>query len=616
MKVPQNVSGWLCNYRLFWEEEIMFKLSRLSMLTAAIILALLFSAFPLGAVMAEGEEPALPETPVTEEVPAVQEEAPPAKEEAPLTVEEVADQAPEGVAVVPVDSVGAALPIVEEATATTLVSGDPAYCPGYAVWGDPVCSEPLPTIEAALAMAAEQGSGTIYVATDYVDKNPAPVVIDGLALWGAPGWMNLIGGFDFDLGDITGSTAMYRQVFVSNLTEFTIKHFDFEDSLPAPLALEAPPSEEPGYIANSDVNVFSSNLSNNAGAGLTIDINGSVAIEDVKIYNNDEPSSIAAGPVTLFNVEATGNRGGPGLKISSADFVMVERSKFNENEGHGLWVDQARDIFISCSQALNNGLLSPQLFAVAVQGPDGMNLSSENDILLLCNKMKGNAGYGVNATSTEGTIYLVSNSVTGNGPLGDENLVGLFDKSQTLTCSYLCPSCSGGGSAGEEEKPAEGNTQVVIVKVGEGDGTAEIKPGYSTVFKLYEQQKEENKRLVQLTALASGSAPSGSSAVYTPLDEGTLPAPLPEGASLIPWGFNLTLTNPDGTPVESLIGYMLVRFYLPEGFVLPGGMHLVIQHFDPAASSWEPMSTAVGGGTAYTYVSKPGTYVLTMVPIE
>jgi len=61
---------------------------------------------------------------------------------------------------------------------------------------------------------------------------------------------------------------------------------------------------------------------------------------------------------------------------------------------------------------------------------------------------------------------------------------------------------------------------------------------------------------------------------------------------------------------------MMIRFYLPEGFVLPGGMRLVIQHFDPATSSWEPMSTAVGGGTAYTFASKPGTYVLTMVPIE
>jgi hypothetical protein len=45
-------------------------------------------------------------------------------------------------------------------------------------------------------------------------------------------------------------------------------------------------------------------------------------------------------------------------------------------------------------------------------------------------------------------------------------------------------------------------------------------------------------------------------------------------------------------------------------------MRLVIQHYDPATSSWTPMSTAVGGGMAYTFASKPGTYVLTMEPIK
>ena len=50
--------------------------------------------------------------------------------------------------------------------------------------------------------------------------------------------------------------------------------------------------------------------------------------------------------------------------------------------------------------------------------------------------------------------------------------------------------------------------------------------------------------------------------------------------------------------------------------MLPSGMRLVIQHYNPATSSWEPMSTAVGGGTAFTYASKPGTYVLTMEPIK
>ena len=590
----------------------MFKLTRLSIFSAALILAMLFSAFPLGAVMAESEDPAPPETPVSEEVPAVEEESPPTQEEAPLTVEEVAALVPEGVEVVPVDLAGEVLPMVEEGTANSLVRGDPAYCPGNAIWGDESCSGPLATIEDALALAAEQGSGTIYVAIDYVDETPTPVVIDGLTLWGAPGWMNLIGGFDFDLGEVTGSTAMYRQVIASNLTEFTIQNFDFPGGAPM---LEAAfiPSDGSEYIANSDVNIFDSSLSDNPGAGLTVDVNGSVALEDVKINNNGATSSINAGPVTLINVEAIGNKAGPGLKISSSDVVMIDRSRFNENEGHGLWVDSATDIFISCSQATNNGLLSLQPQAVfEFQGADGMNLTG-NNILMLCNKFIGNSGFGFEVYSAY-QLFLVSNKYGMNG-FGDypiETPITLTDNS--FDCS-ICPSCKGSGSDGEEEKPAEGNTQVVIVKVGEGDGTAEIKPGYSTVFKLYEQE-EENKRLVQLTALTSGSAPSGSSAVYTPLDESKLPAPLPEGASLIPWGFNLAITNPDGSVVESLIGYMLVRFYLPEGFVLPGGMRLVIQYFDPATSSWTPMSTAVGGGTAFTYASKPGTYVLTMVPIQ
>jgi len=144
-------------------------------LTAALILALLFSAYPLGAVMAEGEEPAPPETPIIEEQTAAPEAAPPTLEEVPLTVEEVADQAPEGVAVVPVDPAGEVLPIVEEATVNSYVTGDPIYCPGSAIWGDATCSEALPTIEAALAEAAANGSGTIYVAVDYTDSTPAPV---------------------------------------------------------------------------------------------------------------------------------------------------------------------------------------------------------------------------------------------------------------------------------------------------------------------------------------------------------------------------------------------------------------------------------------------------------
>jgi hypothetical protein len=589
----------------------MFHKFRWSILSAAVILALLVSAFPLGVVMAEGEDPAPAEAPQTEEQSAASEASLSEVEAPPLTVEEVVAQVPEDVVVVPVDPSGQVLPMAEEATGKSLVSGDPVYCPGIAVWGDPSCSGTLTSIDLALD-AAKAGPGTIYVAVDYTDLTPDPIVINGLDLWGSPGWINLIGGFDFTTGAVSGSTALTRQVIASNLTEFTIQHFDFPGGVPSLTAAVLPETDGSGHIPDGDVKVFDSNLSDNPGAGLTIDVNGSVNLEDVKINNNGAASTINAGFVNLLNVEAIGNKGDSGLEISSNDVVMIDRSKFNENEGHGLLVDTATDIFISCSQAINNGLISPQVLALVLQGADGMNLTSTNDIMLLCNKLKSNAGYGLFANAG-GTIYLASNTISGNGQ--PDQLFTTPAPSPDITtapCSYICPAC---GGSGEEEPSEEGNTQVVIVKVGEGSGSAEIKGGYSTVFKLYEE-KEDKERLVQLTALLSGSAPDGSSAVYTPLDESKLPAPLPEGASLIPWGFNLAITNPDGTAVESLIGYMLVRFYLPEGFVLPGGMRLVIQYFDPATSSWTPMSTAVGGGTAYTYASKPGTYVLTMVPIE
>ena len=96
--------------------------------------------------------------------------------------------------------------------------------------------------------------------------------------------------------------------------------------------------------------------------------------------------------------------------------------------------------------------------------------------------------------------------MNGFGDYPSETPITLTDNS--FDCS-ICPVCKSNGSGGEKENPTDGNTQVVIVKVGEGVGSAEIKPRYSTVFKLYEQQ-EEKERLVQLTALTSGSAPAAA----------------------------------------------------------------------------------------------------------
>ena len=569
----------------------MFKLSRLSIFSAALILALLFSAFPLGAVMAESEDPAQPETPVIEEPPAL-------PEETPQTVEEVIAEAPEGIVVVPVDPGGEPMPMAEEATANSYVTGDPMYCPQNVPFGDPDQCIHYLTIDEAINKSMTTDYGTVYVEVDYADSNPAPILIDGSSGPGPLWQFNLIGGVDIATGEIVGRTKLTRQVVVTNLHDFNMENFSITvQEPPQPEFEDAAILQPAALVVNTDgrVSISDSDFDDNPGSGIAI---------------------VAGDTVSLFNVQANNN--GAGNYVSSGyNGLYLTHSRFNNNLGTGLVAYSGTDIFMICSQALNNTGIDTQFPEI---GAGGMYLEAPGEvwpdevrygnITVWCSKASGNDSYGLVANAG-GTIYTATNKFGNNGlidfvPLSPNDVV-----EQTAPCSEICPSCSGGTSGGEEEKPSEGNTQVVIVKVGEGDGTAEIKPGYSTVFKLFDQE-----RLVQLTALTSGSAPSGSSAVYTPLDESTLPAPLPEGTSLIPWGFNLTLTNPDGTSVESLIGYMLVRFYLPEGFMLPGGMRLVIQYFDPETSSWTPMSTAMGGGTAFTYASKPGTYVLTTVPIE
>jgi len=572
----------------------MFHKFRWSVFSIAVILALLVSAFPLGAVMAEGEDPAPEEVPQTEEQSATT-EAPLLEEEAPpLTVEEVVAQVPEEVVVVPADPSGEVLSLAEEATASALVSGDPVYCPGSAVWGDLLCTGALPTIEDALAAAAISGSGTIYVAVDYTDLTPSPVVIDGIAWSDAPSWLNLIGGVDFSTGEVTGKTVLNRPINVTNLLSFWMENFVISGVQNT--ALDVAQTE--------DVYLFNSDLSDNQGRGLAINVSGDAILGEVKVNNNGGlGNDVHAGYVSLYDVSASGNLNGHGMLVSSTSDLAIESSKFNNNLLSGLSTYVPNGVqYILCSQAMNNG-------------DTGMRLQTYGgDTMLLCNKMTGNGEYGLEVDAS-GTIYMGSNTISGNEQI-DQLLLTSPNPvvEQYAPCSYLCPSCKG-GSGGEEEKPAEGKTQVVIVNVNDPNGSVEFKAGYATVFKLMEDQ-DGNEKEIQRTILMSGSAPDGSTGVYTPLDESQLPAPFGEGTTFMPYGFNLAISNPDGSPLDALIGYMVIRFYLPEGFVLPGGMRLVIQYFDPATSSWTPMSTGVGGGMAYTYTSKPGTYMLTMVPIQ
>ena len=289
----------------------MFKLSRLSIFSAALILALLFSAFPLGAVMAEGEDPAPPETPVTEAQPAapetqpaVTEEAPlpanentPAAEDTPPTVEEVVAQVPDGVTVVPLDPVGEVLILAAEATASALVSGDPVFCPGGVPLGDPTCVH-FASIDEAINAVYDADQGTVYVEANYTDLTPEPIFIDGNIF---TNWeyrsLTLIGGVDISTGEVVGKTTLNRRMVVENMRFFNMQNFilnDVVEPLPDFLEVEATPEAAFTFTSDSssDMSIVNSEFTNNAGAGIMIQTSGLVSLDAVKSNNNGAGNTV------------------------------------------------------------------------------------------------------------------------------------------------------------------------------------------------------------------------------------------------------------------------------------------------------------------------------------
>ncbi len=368
----------------------MFIKSRLTLFTAAVILALLFSAFPLGAVMAEGEDPAPPETPVTEEVPAAQEESPPLVE-VEMTVEEVAEQAPEGVVVVPVDPAGMALPMVEEATANSYVTGDPVLCPTGASWGDPACVH-YATIDEAIDAAYGFDFSTIYVEAAYTDLTPEPIFIDGDFFDNQEyRSLTLIGGVDISTGEVVGKTTLNRRMVVNNMRFFSMENFVLNgvvESNPNLPEVEATP--DAAFTFSSDrgdeITVINSEFSNNAGAGLMIQNSGLVSLDAVKANDNGAGNTVTSGAFGVF----------------------IYQSQFNNNQGTGLVVDSADNIFMVCNQAKNNAGVDTQFPEIGGGGIylktpgtlGGNGFPPTGDIVLWCNKVSGNSSYGLVAETS------------------------------------------------------------------------------------------------------------------------------------------------------------------------------------------------------------------------
>jgi hypothetical protein len=567
----------------------------LSVLTFAIIAALLLAVFPGGVVMAQDEAPPPEETPTSEE---------PASAE----VAAVEEALPETVEVLPLDSTGEPLSLAEEQAAVALATGDPIYCSGTLTPDVGICSPTLASIADAVAFAVGTGdtAGTIYVAADYNDL--APTTIDG-AVFTNPFTLFLIGGVgNMTTGEVSGRTLLDNPLTISNLAALFLANFGVDVTGADAITLTNDGdvmienvdahSDYRGMVLtdNDSVMITDSDSSSNGNAGLTIYNSGAVLIDGLGLENNGATSEISANSVSLFGVRANGVLDGGGMIVNADGDVFVEASSFSGNAGTGLTINTLESWNAVLCSKFNDNM------------GDGLVITGSN-LLLLCNKFTGNAGMGVNATATT-EIDMGSNVISSNGL--DSVLTAPTVLDQYAPCSLLCPSC--GGGEGEEEKEPGDKVQIVVVEVTEPSASVVLKSGYATVFKLKEKKEDGSLREVQRTILMEGAAPEGSTAVYTPLDESELPAPFGEGVTFMPYGFNLAITDPEGNLVTEVTGMMVLRFFLPEGFKLPLGMRLVIQYYDPETSSWTPVSTGVGGGMAYAYVKKTGTYALTMMP--
>ena len=188
-------------------------------------------------------------------------------------MEDVVSQVSDEVVVVPLDSNGEIPPLVEAATASAFVSGDPIFCPGYAEWGDPTCTGPLPTIEDALNTASAEGSGTIYVAIDYTDFRTEPFDnLNGSDSSNQFPVLNLIGGVDLSTGKVIGKTTLNRPVDVSGFWVIQIENFIISGVEGTALSVNS----------TDYARVYNSDLSENTESGLSVAANENAIIADVK----------------------------------------------------------------------------------------------------------------------------------------------------------------------------------------------------------------------------------------------------------------------------------------------------------------------------------------------
>lgn len=602
-------------------------------------LALIFSLTIPARVLAEGETPGTADTPVespsvseSSEAPAASSDAAPADPAA--QVAESSDQAPDaagvieaardnGLDVAVVNSDGVEVPLASQEAAVILA--DPQFC-----WEDTStavvnCGASRVTLDEALTdaythsfSATEKGiiifeAGT-FAGGQTVDPanwgaNTAPSALEFRGA--APSATIITGGLTFssfsdvalNLNNLTVRDGLAFDA--NNNTTITLKDLILQNSAGSGLMI----SNQTGSGAVSLTGVTSSG---NSDSGADIQVEGSsaaVMITDSKFSNNGSYGLYvtANNQVTLSNIEAL-NNGSYSLvdTDSGAGYgIVVANSSFSNSIGDGLRLYSGGGATVSNTTFAGNS-------------GSGLDVWSNLNTSIFCSIASNNGAYGV-STGAMDTNYLL-------GLAGSGNLSGLFDVTSgdldyqaDYCCSGPCPVDSEEDASLEDtfSGVAVLNDLIIPVYIGTSGGIGTLPGDRNLVFQLLKKNAAGAEDLLAEVRMPAFSALSGTTFGLKPLEtEAFFPLPFASSGQLIPPGFMLDVFGAARNTLYYLEGYMEIKFFLPQGFVLPAGRMLTVQYYDDSAGQWQVVPSSRVGNAVIAYSDLIGSYALVMVPTQ
>jgi hypothetical protein len=314
----------------------MFKQTRLTLLSLAVLLALLMAAtMPLSA-FAQDE---VPPVPVAEEIfPVEEESAPdgepaPAAEEAP-TMPEILEALPEGTDLVVLDESGEALPLAAEEAAEVVAAADPFFWDGaqYVGYSESgvcaaqvtVCNTSATPLQAAINAFRDSSTatGSIYVAAGNYAAN---VTINGSA-----GNLKNLTGL---IGECSATTTLNGNVKLQDLNidtnVFTFQGFTlangsfwaYNNTTTLNITDISQSGSKIGFITGSDVgfiieeqdgnvNLTDVSAKENTDGDIYLNIDGNTTIKNSEVVNSNYGIVIKGGTATLNNVNIHNNNYG------------------------------------------------------------------------------------------------------------------------------------------------------------------------------------------------------------------------------------------------------------------------------------------------------------------